>query len=337
MAVELKTFDECIAEAGKDPHLMLGNGFSRGAFKDIFNYTQLANGIKNPEIKELFKKIDTTDFEYVMSKLLQAIDVLKAYEGTEMLVDKLEKDEESLKEILIEVIAESHPPTPNSITKKQYLSCYEFLQHFESGRKYTFNYDLILYWVYMHFMNDKERPLKPNDGFRTDIENDTMVTWQVHNDFEQKIFYLHGAMHIFKHQATIEKYTWINTGVPIAKQVKKAIEHNKLPVFISEGSKIHKHKRIMENGYLIRVLASMKRIGGSLFIYGHSLRDEDDHVFDLVNRSKVTKVFISLFGDENSSNNQKIIQKVDKWKELYPNKEYTLYRAESAQVWDRYA
>ncbi|ELY1973244.1 hypothetical protein SL040_004731, partial [Aeromonas salmonicida] len=37
-----------------------------------------------------------------------------------------------------------------------------------------------------------------------------------------------------------------------------------------------------KNGYLSRTFSSLKSITGSLFIFGHSIRDEDNHVFDFI-------------------------------------------------------
>lgn len=91
----------------------------------------------------------------------------------------------------------------------------------------------------------------------------------------------------------------------------------------------------MENTYLGRAFASIKEIGGSLFIFGHSIRDEDDHVFNFINEeSKSLKnIFISLFGNVNSLENQKIINKVEGWKSKNEEKRYYFYDASSANVW----
>lgn len=75
-------------------------------------------------------------------------------------------DIKELKQTLIHVISKAHPPKPSEITDRQYNSCHEFLMNFDGGKIYTFNYDLILYWVYMHFMDIPNQKLKCDDGFR---------------------------------------------------------------------------------------------------------------------------------------------------------------------------
>lgn len=235
---------------------------------------------------------------------------------------------------------QSHPENPTYITDYQYKSCYEFLKHFEEGKKYTFNYDLILYWVYMHFLEHDDFPLKTDDGFRSDVDDNSMVTWDIGREHFQNLYYIHGAMHIFNDEnAEIQKYTWRNGNKTIAQQVKDSIELNKLPMFITEGTSDHKLKRIKENGYLSRSFSSMKSISDDVFIFGHSIRDEDNHVFNIMNsNSKLKKVFISLFGDKSSESNKKIIQKIDFWRKEYKisKREYLFYNAETANIWKRF-
>jgi hypothetical protein len=337
---QIHTFQECLdisEQAGGGRHLMLGNGFSCSIFPNIFNYKALADRINSKTIKSLFTLLDTHDFEDVMRRITNALIIARLYqEGAEFTV-KLEHDLEELKNTLIEVITKSHPPNPLAISENEYQSSYNFLKHFEKGRKYSFNYDLILYWVYMHFRENKEMPLVCDDGFRKPEDNQSIVQWRIGREISQNIYYLHGAMHIFNDGSShYEKYTWINSGKSISEQVRESISSQKYPVFISEGTTEQKLSRIMENTYLGRAFASLKRIKGSLFIFGHSIRDEDDHVFNFVNEESngLKNIFISLFGDVNSPENTKITNKIGGWRNKYSGKNYYFYDACSANVWN---
>lgn len=334
------TFQECTGKSTAKKHLVLGNGFSVDLFPDIFNYKRLAEKITDPNIKAVFNEFNTSDFEFVVLKLTESLRVLNYYDSKREIFNKVQEDSEKLKEILISVITNAHPENPTLITNNQYKSCYEFLKHFEDGRKYTFNYDLILYWVYMHFLDNSETPLKSDDGFRTNIENDSMVTWEIGREHRQNLYYLHGAMHIFKDlNAVIRKYTWSNGDKTIGQQVRESIENNQFPVFISEGTSEHKLKRIKENGYLSRSFSSLKNIAGDLFIFGHSIRDEDDHVFEIINSNKgLKKIFISLHGDISSDWNKKIISKINIWRNNYKlkDREYYFYNSSSTIIWRKF-
>lgn len=336
----IRNFYDCINETSNKRHLILGNGFSVDLFPNIFNYKKLAEKISDPNIKAIFSEFDTTDFEFVILKLTESLRILDYYDKSKVIYSKVKNDAEKLKEILIRVITESHPENPTLISDIQYLSCYEFLKYFEEGRRYTFNYDLLVYWVYMHFLDDEQNKLINDDGFRTDVDNSSMVTWEIGREHQQNLYYLHGAMHIFKDElGKIQKYTWRNGDKTIGLQVRESIENGQFPVFISEGTHEHKLKRIKENGYLARSFSSLKSITGDLFIFGHSIRDEDDHVFEIVNANiKLKRIFISLFGDQNLDYNQKIIQKINRWRFDYQSKgrEYIFYDSTSANIWNKY-
>ena len=336
----IRNFYDCINETTNKRHLILGNGFSVDLFPNIFNYKKLAEKISDPNIKAIFSEFDTTDFEFVILKLTESLRILDYYDKSKVIYSNVKNDAEKLKEILISVITESHPENPTSISNTQYLSCYEFLKYFEEGRRYTFNYDLLVYWVYMHFLDNEQYKLNNDDGFRTDVGDSSMVTWEIGREHQQNMYYLHGAMHIFKDElGKIQKYTWRNGDKTIGLQVKESIENGQFPVFISEGTQEHKLKRIKENGYLARSFSSLKGITGDLFIFGHSIRDEDDHVFEVMNSNrKITRIFISLFGDQESGNNQRIIQKVNHWREQYTlnGREYVFYDSATAKIWNKY-
>ncbi len=337
MAEKIYTFAECIENSKEKRHLILGNGFSMDIFPDIFNYRKLAERITDQDIKNLFDEFKTSDFEFVMSRLAETLRVLEYYDKKKDISPTIDADAAKLKKILISVISESHPEFPAKITDDQYLHCNAFLTHFELGKKYTFNYDLILYWTYMHFLNHQDCPLKCDDGFRYDEDDHSTVVWEIGREFEQNLYYLHGSMHIFKDKhGTIEKYRWNQAaGKTIGDQVRESIEANKFPVFISEGSTEHKLKRIKGNGYLARSFSSLRNIRDDLFIFGHSVRDEDDHVFNIMNKNKgLKRIFIGLF-DPSSDDSTRIIEKVKRWRQDYTSsgREYIFYETTSAKVW----
>lgn len=343
--MNIRTFKECLDIAGAEKkHLMLGNGFSVSLFPQIFNYKRLAENIESEKIKLLFQSIDTYDFEFVMRRLLEAEEIVTHYDSDGKISNFIHDDIEELKRTLIQVISKSHPPKPSEITDHQYESCHSFLSNFKDGNIYTFNYDLILYWVFMHFNDDNKLKLKCDDGFRypyndenTPFEDrDTSLHWEIGREQKQTLYYIHGAMHIFSDGYNIEKLSYNNLGIPLAEQVKNQINNDRFPVFISEGATEHKLARIKKNGYLSRTFSSLKSIRGNLFIFGHSIRDEDDHVFNFININNTNlRVFIGIFGDANAPHNKLIIEKIEKWKIAFPQKKFEIYDSASIDVWGK--
>lgn len=336
---DIKTFQQCLTmlPQKEKKHLLIGNGFSMDLFPKIFNYQKLAEKVRSEKLKQLFASMKTNDFEFVMYKLTEALKIVRLYNASSNFVKEIEDDLNDLKYSLIEAINVSHPENPGKIEEFQYESCRLFLSNF-NGKKYSFNYDLLLYWVYMHFFEHTEeaKRLGCDDGFRHPKDNQSIVHWEIGNEHTQDIYYIHGALHLFSDETGIEKYTWINNGKSISTQVSDSINNGKYPLFISEGTKEHKLSRIRENSYLGRSFSSMRAISGNLFIFGHSLRDEDDHVFEILNgNTRIKKFFISLFGDSSSTFNQKILNKIRVWKDNFPNREYHLFDASTANVWGK--
>jgi hypothetical protein len=156
-----------------------------------------------------------------------------------------------------------------------------------------------------------QQELKPevafDDGFRTPDEGpEDYVTWDVEKTDQQNVFYLHGALHIFDAGSEIQKYTWINTGVPLIDQIREALERNLYPLFVAEGESDGKVTRIRHSDFLARAYRSFAKIGGSLFIYGHSMAPNDEHIVRLIGKSRIRQLFIGLYGDPESPDNRRI-------------------------------
>ena len=78
----------------------------------------------------------------------------------------------------------------------------------------------------------------------------------------------------------------------------------------------------------------MSQIGGSLFIFGHSLQENDDHVLKCIRNSKVSTVYVSIFGDPSSQDNQAIKNRALSLSSGRRERRVLFYDAASAAVWD---
>lgn len=326
--MQILSFNECIDKCNdnKKPHLLLGNGFSIACRPNIFSYNNLFTQSYpkfTDTLKQAFEILGTKDFEMVIKSLNSAVQLYDVYSEGDIRKENILKDSQLLKSILVQSIASSHPENPSDIEESEYVNCRIFLNHFADI--YTLNYDLLLYWASMHDEYASNVKLKHDDGFRTpDYGKQEYVHWNVENTDQQNIFYLHGALHLFDAGEHLLKYTWINTGLRLIEQIRAALEKDSYPLFVSEGTSTEKREKIYHSGYLIRCYRSFAKIGGNLFIYGHSLADNDDHILNLIYRSKIKNLFISMFGDPNSQNNKELILKaqnlVEKRKEVNSKK-----------------
>jgi hypothetical protein len=329
----------------KHQHLLLGNGFSIALRPDIFTYGSLyenADFSKIPHVKKLFDSLKTQDFEVVIKHLQDAATVLSVYKPDDAALTKgLRADAAAIKDALVTAIAKRHPDRPFDVKPEQYAGCRAFLSKFE--HIFTLNYDVLLYWALMQSEVD-QLSLRHDDGFRhpEDDPQAPWVSWQQGNS--ASVCYLHGALHLFDAGSEITKYTWSKTDKPIVEQIRSALDEEKYPLFVSEGTSASKKARILHSGYLHKAHRSFEGCcqpaGNAIVIYGHSLADNDDHVLKCIARGNCGWLLVSLFGDAGSPANKAIIAKAEKLAELRgpaagrrQSLEVIYYDAESAKVW----
>lgn len=347
----LITFQDAIKmSASETRHVLLGNGFSIDWKKDVFKYDALMQRANFSSLKvnstSLFELLKTKDFEIVIDALRKASMLSKLYILTDVsLSSRFAADADELKKILASTIADNHPDIPSEITSSEYTYCRNFLVNFSSI--YTLNYDLLLYWVLMH--DEGGLDIKHDDGFRdSDDEDADYVVWDNGNSHGQNIHYLHGALHLFDGGTELKKFTWNKTGIKLIDQIRDALSVNLFPLIVTEGTSEEKLTKINHSGYLHKAKRSFSEIGGSLFIHGHSLADNDDHIISLIPETKINKIFISTMSDlESDSNKDKLLKiqvLLDKRKDIIKQArsgrkikrqeiEVYFYKADSAHVW----
>ena len=304
----LLTFTEALTDSDLNSrkHVLLGNGFSIACRPNIFAYGKLfeqADFSKiSPTAKNAFTALGTQDFEKVIKALRDASKIVAAYGGPPELAEAQAADAAGLKEVLVQTIAASHPAWPGELTELEFQACRAFLANFNTV--YIFNYDLLLYWVQMH-TEEGEHP-SSDDGFRRpqdDFES-AYVVWEPDQSHEQNMWFLHGAMHVFDSGTEIQKYTWNNTGIRLIDQIRDALSRNFFPLFVSEGTSSEKYERIRHNDYLAKAYRSFSSIQGALFVFGHSLAENDNHYLRCIQRGKVSHLYVGLYGDPNSDANK---------------------------------
>jgi len=330
-------FGDALNRSTKPPHLLLGNGFSRACKDDIFSYGALLNEADFSRISKYvplaFETFETQDFEKIIKLLCDASKLLHIYnQGLEVRAPEILKDAEQLKEILVSVIAKKHFKHPGEIGDGQYTACRRYLANFK--RYYTLSYDLLLYWALLHKGESEEVRLVADDGFRDPDEPDQdYVTWSVENTDRQNLFYLHGALHIFDADDEVKKYTWSRTSVPLMTQIRTAIENNMYPLFVAEGTSKDKLSRINHSGYLNRGLRSFSKLGGTLFVHGFAFKENDAHITRLIEKGKITQLFVSIYGNPDTVENAAMMGKLSAINISRRAIEIVCYDAVSAHVW----
>lgn len=322
------TFEDAMAtvDDGDKPSLLMGNGFSRAWRNDIFNYANLLDAAnfddRDAEIRALFALLDTYDFEAVMRSLVSAKAVLEAYGGNIQLIFQIERDQQLLKDALIGAISATHPDRPTAVTSDQYTTVRTFLSRFD--QLFTVNYDLLFYWA----RNMDDLPPKnysTDDGFRKGCK------WKGH-DTNQEAHFLHGGLHIFDSGTDIEKHSHAEIGTGIVDLVRENLAMGKFPLFVSEPTSSKKKSRIEHNPYLDYCFRALRKTSGTFFIHGHSLDENDKHIFDQLKGSGIKHFFVSIFGNENSEDNSRVKANALAYLQS-PISRVEFYDAATAPIW----
>ena len=325
----LMSFEEAMALAGDaSKTVLLGNGFSMAYDTETFRYFVFLQRLReNPDFANLvtvFDVIGTDDFEKVMNALHTSLTICNNYNCTCEELNQIRTDEIDLKLKLIEFISDTHPRASTDISDAKYRSTRMFLSKF--SEYYTTNYDLLLYWALLRSQVGGVQ-LRYNDGFSGIAPGE--LTWA--KKIEQTIFYIHGAMHLYKNHHDVVKLRYNSTD-PLRTKVRERIIRDDFPLFVAGRNSAEKIEKIESNRYLRDCMERFSVIDGALFIHGHSIDDNDAHIWDVIAvNPNIRAVFISLIGDEGTHEN---IAKIARAARLATDdRPVKYYSAESANLW----
>lgn len=312
------------AEKGGTSSILLGNGFSQAWDAKIFNYASLLEiadfGKREAEISALFASFETYDFEAIMRALLSAEKVLEVYGDSPIQLATIRADQETLKSSLLKAISDSHPELPSDLKVSQYENSREFLRKFASI--FTVNYDLLMYW------SRNKRDIAPDwdsdDGFRAGL------LWRGFGT-DQNIHFLHGGLHIFDGTSGVAKHAYDENGT-IVERVKANLADNRFPIFVAEPTHTKKQKRIEKNEYLSFCFRALTKLSGTLFIYGHSMDENDSHIFSKIRESNIDQVFVSVYGDPGTDANRTLQLNAKRFLES-ARRPVEFFDASSAAIW----
>ncbi len=321
MGEPLLTYDAALAWMDQAPAksrtLLLGNGFSVAYDASRFSYRALRETASNlgyigSLADKFFDTLNTYDFELVIRQLLAAATALEVLDEVAHAseIAQLRAQAADLKDGLARTLAGLHPERPADISDAAYARVRAFIEPF--GRVYSANYDLLLYWTTMHDeAPERSHFTTADDGFRNpDDPSAEYVVWNYLDPHAQTIYYLHGALHLYRDMdnGEVQKLTWVRTGEPLIEQIRRQLAANRFPLIVAEGSSNEKLARIQTSDYLARGLRSLAAIGGSMAVFGLSMSTNDAHILKSVAASKVSRLAVSVYGDSNSDANRELIE-----------------------------
>ena len=142
-------------------------------------------------------------------------------------------------------------------------------------------------------------------------ENPTQSNWQINDGFQkegkellwrasesQNIFYLHGALHIYKEEGgqEIKKIAVGRMDTLRSKICSRLDQSIKLDCIFSDDNKI---EDIKQNSYMADGLERLGQISGNIFLYGVGLNENDNHIWSAIaNNNAIKRVYISFLRQE---------------------------------------
>lgn len=201
-----------------------------------------------------------------------------------------------LKEIFTRIIVNNNPKYSHcqhniyNETFVHYSSISCFIKIYE--KIFTINYDTILYWSILHSekkfveffcqkINHKSIP----------IFNSISGTYDIIHNTDASVSYLHGAIFLYKTSKNCKKII-ANEDQDLVTTITEYKE--KPPLIVSEGASNDKYKKIKEVPYLKQSLQRLSNIQGNIVIYGSSISENDNHIWQCINEnSNVKQVFVS--------------------------------------------
>lgn len=273
-----------------------------GPTRRLYDYAK-NNGLTE-HVQEVFEFLGTNNFEGVIRLLEDATWVRDHYglaptPGAPI----IEHDLESVRVALVRAVAETHLERPGDIEEERLERCSAFLAPFHNI--FTTNYDLLLYWVAVHGLDQLDR----RDGFRAPLDepNAEHLVFQEHVRRAPGMFFLHGALHLFMAEGEIRKNSWRRSGKTLIDLVQEGLAEERYPLFVAEGLAKKKFEQIQRNAYLAYCLSKLSRIEAPLVVYGLSFGETDDHVIrTLVENRALSEIFVGLHGAWDSAGNEAI-------------------------------
>ncbi|KRC51869.1 hypothetical protein ASE16_02020 [Leifsonia sp. Root227] len=297
--------------------MLLGNGFSIDYDHERFAYSSLAAEAKLATLSVdkdvLFDEFESSNFEVIVEKLRVAARAAKLYgqghgPAGARLARRMRDDADVVRNGLADALAQRHPSRASHLSDDEIEHARAFLSKF--ANVFTLNYDLLLYWVVNHTdASDWRTPQR--DGFQWPSTTDTTRhIWKLSQGQSQQIYFLHGALHLFRRRRRLEKLSYWNHG-PLIPELRSLLAKGEYPLIVTEGTREEKEDTISTSRYLTFALSAFANLRGALFVHGVSMSANDDHIFSTISdkHSQISSLYVGIHGDQEKRYNQFLIER----------------------------
>lgn len=277
--------------------LLLGNGASM-AVHDGFRYTSLLDaahtqGHLTEEVAAVFGAFNEYDFELVLRRLWQAKLVNQALG---IPAGQVEEAYSQVRTALIATVRDIHITYDNALPHLGDI--FKFMGKFKTV--VSLNYDLIVYWAAMYSRNWKPNWFKDcfNAGAFSDDWKRLRQPWGAATG-STLYFYPHGNLALTRSRGEVESKIAAGGGALLDAILENWTGGDAVPLFVCEGTSVHKKNSIRASSYLERVYREvLPDLGHSLVIYGWGIGEQEQHILEQINRANCQRVAVSVWGED---------------------------------------
>lgn len=271
--------------------LLGGNGLSINVSR-AFDYASLyeeadksdVDGSLTDEDRRIFELFDTKNFEIVLGKLRDAIQLAELLDRKPGPYRRRYRSVQTALGTAVRGVHLEWIEIPDDVLAgiKEGLADYRAV--------YTTSYDLLIYWAIGHeSMYGDFRDCFWGGSF----DPEDCDVWEP----GQPIYYVHGALHLFVDgEETTRKLTQRSDGRTLLELFGEPVPEDPeaRPLLISEGSARDKLRAIEGNDYLAHVYETFRVEDRPLVVFGNSLSPQDRHLVDAINANPGRPVAVAL-------------------------------------------
>ena len=348
-----------LKQFGADRHLLLGNGFSRGAdegfsYEAIFKQACEADGFD--EVEPYFDPAGTPDFEAVLYR----IDRMRKINSADMAIaSHYGHIYEQLQAFFAKSLQRQQPLGLYQLGPDGFKQASSFLNGWQN--LFSLNFDLTVYLASQDSISVREDKYK--DGFWCEFPpDDRLLAFAEPNDNSPCRVNLHGgiahATHVdgtttkvrrlrTEQQAPPLSHPWVDL-MELDDENPEDLQLAELchryaaiypPLIVLQGTATRKKQQIAKNKYLSWCFRRFCEARGALVIYGWSMADVDEHLREAIRQSSgLEAIYVGLYGSSSSSDNQRLISAAHELMReshsLVGPLTIEFFQSETAHVWD---
>lgn len=266
-ASALPTWDEIKKQADYRA-LVIGNGASiniwpQFAYSSLFDQATLQT-----DASDLFDRLDSKNFEFVLGRLVEAREVLEAVQRGTTWIDPLY---EEVRTALFEAVGSVHVPYERlqEKVKTEYATAMN-----DCSSVFVLNYDLVAYWSHMACLTETKMVDFMFDGEHFDPANTDV--WGGYTE----VFYPHGGLHLWQDVRTgvAGKYRYGSENILVQAEAGLSASGTRAPLLVSGGNATEKMSLIQQSALLTFAYQRLVSNTTPTVVLGASLQETDSHI-----------------------------------------------------------